>query len=487
MFIGVFFFLDIMINFNTAYYSGGVVISSRREIAKNYLKWWFWIDLTATIPYQTVVDLANGKDIFTDQCNFSSAASLIRILKFFRIVKLVRLVKLKKILIDIEDYISSHSCANLFILARLVFFTFIIAHWLACIWYSIGSDDAEDNPKTWLHRDSLIDEDEFTIYVTAVYWALTTMTTVGYGDIVPITDNELVFTIISMVVACALFAYTVGSISGIIGKQSEENSVHRERVVALNAYMKLRDLPHDLRFRVRRYLDYIWETERKAFMEEKELLGLLSEPLREEIFVHTRGQLFKMCRIFANFHKQFLLHFSKLLEPRTYAPGDIIFEEGEKTAAIFYVQHGIVEILHQNTQSVFKELSDNEYFGEIALFTNHARCATARCLEFVEILTVSRTQLDMLLERMPDAKQKVDIIEKQTENRDYSILEIACYLCEKVGHVATNCENVVINLNKEYTVKNWLAKRAGPSKKVSPETKFVYRAGLNREFPIKGF
>jgi hypothetical protein len=47
----------------------------------------------------------------------------------------------------------------------------------------------------------------------------------------------------------------------------------------------------------------MWETENKAFLEEKELLGLLSEPLREEIFVHTRGQLFKSCKIFSNFHK----------------------------------------------------------------------------------------------------------------------------------------------------------------------------------------
>lgn len=69
------------------------------------------------------------------------------------------------------------------------------------------------------------------------------MTTVGYGDIIPITDNEMIFTIVSMIVACALFAYTVGSISGIISKQSEENAIHRERVIALNSYMKERDLP----------------------------------------------------------------------------------------------------------------------------------------------------------------------------------------------------------------------------------------------------
>lgn len=79
-----------------------------------------------------------------------------------------------------------------------------------------------------------------------------------------------------------------------------------------------------------------------------------------------------------------------MLEPRTYAPGDIIFEEREMTASIFYIQNGLVEIIHSKTESVFKELEKNAYFGEIALFTNHPRCATARCIEFVEILTVDR-------------------------------------------------------------------------------------------------
>lgn len=42
------------------------------------------------------------------------------------------------------------------------------------------------------------------------------MTTVGYGDIIPITNNEVIYSIISMVVACGIFAYTIGSIGGLI-------------------------------------------------------------------------------------------------------------------------------------------------------------------------------------------------------------------------------------------------------------------------------
>jgi hypothetical protein len=46
------------------------------------------------------------------------------------------------------------------------------------------------------------------------------MATVGYGDIVPITNNEKVFTMIAMLIACGVFAFVVGSIEMIVSSSS---------------------------------------------------------------------------------------------------------------------------------------------------------------------------------------------------------------------------------------------------------------------------
>lgn len=49
--LNVMFICDIFINFNTGYYSKGLLVMERRRIVINYLKGWFWIDLIASFPY----------------------------------------------------------------------------------------------------------------------------------------------------------------------------------------------------------------------------------------------------------------------------------------------------------------------------------------------------------------------------------------------------------------------------------------------------
>ena len=50
-----FFVLDILLNFNTAFYEKGFIVTNRFKIAINYLKLWFWLDLISTIPYDVIV------------------------------------------------------------------------------------------------------------------------------------------------------------------------------------------------------------------------------------------------------------------------------------------------------------------------------------------------------------------------------------------------------------------------------------------------
>lgn len=76
----------------------------------------------------------------------------------------------------------------------------------------------------------MLDKSPFSIYLNTIYWAMTTMTSVGYGDMLPYTQSEKIYAIICMVFCCVIFAYTVGSIGNLM--QNQDSAIDlREKLV----------------------------------------------------------------------------------------------------------------------------------------------------------------------------------------------------------------------------------------------------------------
>lgn len=458
------FFFDICICFNTGFYSHGTLVRSRWQIFKNYLKGWFWIDAVSTIPFNWFINgvFSDESSSDADNTNIFQGVRLlrsVRIFRFLRILKLLRLTKLQRILIKVEDYIASSALATVFVFIRLLSLVFFVAHWTACWWYFIGNNDMASNPVTWIVFIKIADKSIYDKYIAALYWAFTTMTTVGYGDITPFTINEKIFAMVTMILACGIFAYTVGSIGSLVSKQNSGENAYREQVVAVNRYMRKKKLPYELQFRVRRYLEYVWENRKKNNIDEKQILNLLSEPLRDEIYAHIHGVVISNCLIFSIFEEHFISQLTKTLETVTYAPGDIVIEEGEMSTKMYFIQNGKIDVYHQSTKSTIAELGSKKYFGEIAFFLETPRCASAKCIDFVDLLSLSRLNLNILLEKFPEAKIAAeDLISKCSEN-DYTALSVNCYVCQGAGHVAIRCNKILLNLDHEDAKNKWLENR----------------------------
>lgn len=98
----------------------------------------------------------------------------------------------------------------------------MVAHWLACVWYFIGFEEVKlKSTISWLFElgekinqpyenfTALSGPDEGSAYVTALYFTLSSMTTVGFGNVSANTNGEKIFSVIVMLIGgnCVIDLY----------------------------------------------------------------------------------------------------------------------------------------------------------------------------------------------------------------------------------------------------------------------------------------
>ena len=157
------------------------------------------------------LDLLHNVDLFANNCYFPQTTTLIGLLKTARLLRLVRVAR--KL-----DHYSEYGIS---VLLLLMCSFALLAHWLACIWYFIGNIEHRlGDPSTtigWL--DSLAtqinqpyNKSDYTSgpdlqskYITALYFTLSSLTSVGFGNVSPNTNTEKIFSICVMLIGCKLF------------------------------------------------------------------------------------------------------------------------------------------------------------------------------------------------------------------------------------------------------------------------------------------
>lgn len=125
-------------------------------------------------------------------------------------------------MMKIEENFTSEHFNVIVSFLKLMIMIFFIAHWMACGFFAVGQGELANYHDCWIRSAGIIDKSKYEQYITSLYYAFTTMTTVGYGDLAPITPTERAVSIFGMLIACMIFTYTIGSISHLVTK----NGIH---------------------------------------------------------------------------------------------------------------------------------------------------------------------------------------------------------------------------------------------------------------------
>jgi len=187
-----------------------------------------------------------------------------------------------------------------------------------------------------IERD--VQPDKLGTIPQAMWWAIVTLGTVGYGDVVPVTALGKFISVFTIISGFAMIALPVAIIS-------------------------------------------------TAFAEE----------VKRRDFVVTWGMLARV-PLFSHLSASEIADIMRLLRARTIEQGEILVRRGDAASSMYFITAGEVEIALPNQQV---RLADGTFFGEIALLHKTKRSGTVTATRKTRLLVLDAQDFHALIERMP--------------------------------------------------------------------------------------
>lgn len=220
---------------------------------------------------------------------------LYRLLKILRITKIGNAIRsnamLNHFLAKIKITAASAKMLNIFILVLF------INHIMCCFWY-FSARFTDFEPDSWVVRNDLLDADYFTKYITSYYWGFQTFTTIGYGEIYPVTELERVFAIFYMIFGVVFYSSAIGSLSRLLVNIDKRAIEHRNRMNNFNDFSTKMKLPEFLKQKILRYLEVNYRENMFTWIQPAELLSILPSYIKKELIVFSSSNLLEKIFLF---------------------------------------------------------------------------------------------------------------------------------------------------------------------------------------------
>jgi len=333
-----------------------------------YLRKWLIYDILAVLPFPLFYFYSH------------SQWELLTIFKLVRVANIMYQLRHKEV-------------RYAYILNIVFFFFWIIhtAHWVACGWLQIGG----------------IAEifDDTTRYIKSLYWAVTTLTTVGFGDITPQNNLQMIYAIFTELLGIGLYGTLIGNVASLLSKSDPAHTQYLQNIERLSALINYRDVPKDLQERIRDFYTYIWK--KRLGYDEKDFLSGLPSSLKTEVIMHLKKEIVEKIPLFQGAEKDFIAEIAVNLQPVIFMPGDYVFKAGDIGREMFFIVKGEVLVLNAEEDRLITKLTEGNFFGEVALYKNTRRNATIRSVSFCDFYALAKDQFDRILTNYPHIAEQI--------------------------------------------------------------------------------
>eukprot|EP01018_Ginkgo_biloba_P026205 Gb_11173 [translate_table: standard] len=423
-----FFAIDIVITFFVAYLDKTtyLFVDNPKKIALRYVSRWFIFDLASTIPFQLFYL------IFTGKRGTSLAFGFLNMLRLWRLRRVSALfARLEK------DIRFSYFWTRYL---KLICVTLFAVHSAACFYYWLAVHYPK-REKTWIGATihNFKDRSIWLGYVSAMYWSVTTLTTVGYGDLHAENTREKVFDIFYMLFNLGLTAYLIGNMTNLIVHGASRTLKFRDTIREASKYAAKNRLPNGLKEQMMAQLQLQFKT---VELQQEEALADLPKAIRSSITQHLFLPTVEKVYMFHGVSRDTLLQFVAEMKAEYFPPKVDIVLQNEIPSDFYILVSGAVVIridrlcCKQAKKGVglcqfIEKLGAADVVGEFGVLFNIPQPFTVRTRRLSQLVRLSRRDFIQIVQtNIADGKTILGNFIQHLKGLKESMLEEISYMVE---------------------------------------------------------
>ena len=343
--------IDIIISFFRAYYNFEYTLEKQNSrIVSHYLQKYFFLDLLTAIPLFTLsYYLCNLSQVKPDGeiCLFSGIDMKYN---FMKMLLGLKIIKLKKVLDKKENRGINHfhevisENYTLEKTMKMLLFTFICIigfHFFICYHIYIGLQSYPN----WILKTENQDSSFVKLYIISFYFLITTITSVGYGDITCASISETLYQIIILTIGVIAYSWIASTIGNYVKKETRAAMKYNKDISLLEeirvSYPKM---SFKLYNKIHKHLETVSHQQER--LDTNLLVTNLPYTLKNQIMFIIYGSIIKKFKFFKDCeNSDFILRVLTSFIPLSTKKGAFIIQEGDIIDNIVFVREGRLSLV----------------------------------------------------------------------------------------------------------------------------------------------